>query len=85
MERNLKVFLKEFLSHRCDHGLAKLVEVVGHPIDGVHTAAALDGAVEDLEDVGVQHLGGDRPGDVLRLAALLRAGVRLLGRGADGG
>ena len=75
--------LEEFLSHRCDHGLAELVEVVGHPVDGVHTAAALDGAVEDLEDLGVEHLGGDRPGDVLRLAVLLRAGVRLLGRGAD--
>ena len=77
--------LEEFLSHRCDHGLAELVEVVCHPVDGVHTAAALDGAVEDLEDLGVEHLGGDRPGDVLRLAVLLRAGVRLLGRGADGG
>ena len=74
------MFFEEFLSHRRDHRLAELVKVVGHPVDGVHTAAALDGAVEDLEDLGVEHLSGDRPGDVLRLAVLLRAGVRLLCR-----
>ena len=77
-EENLNDFLlkvsKEIESYRCDDRLAKLIEVVCHPVDGVNTAAAVDGAVEDAEDLGVEHLGGDCPRHHVGLALPLRAG-----------